>query len=593
VKGNLTKVTDVRGGVTNLAYDSSGQITTMTDSRGQAMSFNYDSVGNPIKVTNPAGGTSTSLYDGIGRVVSQTDAKTQTFKYTYDGIDRLTQLTRPDGTTTTYTYSCCKLSTITDPSGTLNFVYDTANRLTRFTNASNQVIQYGYDAASNVTTLTYPDGKVVRYDYDAANRLTKVTDWLNNTTTYNYDHSDLIGSVNSNGTLTAYQYDQVHSMVALVNARTNGSVISAYKYTTNTLGNRTTTAALEPISPVLSLRNVSATYDNDNRLVNAAGSTYAHDVNGNVTSISGNTSATYAYDAFNRLTSAVTTGQTTQYQYDGLGNRTVRTVNGKSVKYIVEPAGSIPEQLAETDNAGTITAYYVYGIGLISKVTPGGQSYFYDYDGTGNTVALTDSSANVVNTYAYDAFGNLSSNSTESVSNSFRYGGRFGVTDEGNGLLYMRARYYSTGTGRFINKDPIGLLGGSNLYAYAGNDPVEISDPSGTFPILAAGALIGGLGNLGYQIYSNINDPCKSWYSIDWWQVGRFTAYGAISAVAVLEIGSALSAEEGLLPILNNNRYLRVGEGKINGEWVNRISIWHTENFPAGGWVRYFSHWHW
>lgn len=52
--------------------------------------------------------------------------------------------------------------------------------------------------------------------------------------------------------------------------------------------------------------------------------------------------------------------------------------------------------------------------------------------------------------------------------------------DDGNGLLYMRARYYDPEVGRFINKDPIGFAGGDfNLYAYVGNNPINNIDPEG------------------------------------------------------------------------------------------------------------------
>jgi RHS repeat-associated protein len=47
------------------------------------------------------------------------------------------------------------------------------------------------------------------------------------------------------------------------------------------------------------------------------------------------------------------------------------------------------------------------------------------------------------------------------------------------GLTYMRNRFYSSSLGRFISEDPIGLEGGINQYAYAGNDPVNNSDPTG------------------------------------------------------------------------------------------------------------------
>jgi RHS repeat-associated protein len=84
----------------------------------------------------------------------------------------------------------------------------------------------------------------------------------------------------------------------------------------------------------------------------------------------------------------------------------------------------------------------------------------------------------MVNKYAYDEFGNVL-NSQEAVTNPFKYVGQFGVMDEGNGLLHMRARYYDTGVGRFISKDPIGYWGGINPYAYVANNPINFSDPSG------------------------------------------------------------------------------------------------------------------
>ena len=60
--------------------------------------------------------------------------------------------------------------------------------------------------------------------------------------------------------------------------------------------------------------------------------------------------------------------------------------------------------------------------------------YFYHFDGDGNTVALSNPSAGVVNTYRYDAQGRLIS-TKEGVENLFRARGEAGWMDEGNGLL--------------------------------------------------------------------------------------------------------------------------------------------------------------
>jgi RHS repeat-associated protein len=72
-----------------------------------------------------------------------------------------------------------------------------------------------------------------------------------------------------------------------------------------------------------------------------------------------------------------------------------------------------------------------------------------------------------------DTFGNR----TGSTTTRFGYTGR--EHDPDTGLMYYRARWYSPETGRFVSEDPIGFGGGINLYAYVGNNSVNLTDPSG------------------------------------------------------------------------------------------------------------------
>jgi RHS repeat-associated protein len=62
------------------------------------------------------------------------------------------------------------------------------------------------------------------------------------------------------------------------------------------------------------------------------------------------------------------------------------------------------------------------------------------------------------------------------IEQPFRFQGQ--QFDEETGLHYNRFRYYDPGVGRFISQDPIGLLGGRNLFTFATN-PVEWIDPLG------------------------------------------------------------------------------------------------------------------
>jgi RHS repeat-associated protein len=68
-------------------------------------------------------------------------------------------------------------------------------------------------------------------------------------------------------------------------------------------------------------------------------------------------------------------------------------------------------------------------------------------------------------------------NGTETVTNPYGFTGR--VLDSESGLMYYRTRYYDTSIGRFISADPIGFIGGINLYAYCLNNPVSWIDPFG------------------------------------------------------------------------------------------------------------------
>jgi RHS repeat-associated protein len=91
---------------------------------------------------------------------------------------------------------------------------------------------------------------------------------------------------------------------------------------------------------------------------------------------------------------------------------------------------------------------------------------------------LKSSSGGIADQYQYGAYGEPPTSPPSSV-NPFRYTGRY--LDAESGLYYYRARYYSTTLGRFLQTDPIGTKDDLDLYTYVENDPLDKTDPSGTF----------------------------------------------------------------------------------------------------------------
>jgi YD repeat-containing protein len=163
--------------------------------------------------------------------------------------------------------------------------------------------------------------------------------------------------------------------------------------------------------------------------------TYTYDARGNLSAIQGASNVKLAYDAFGRLQS-LAGDASGSYSYDSTGLRVSR--NDRRLVY--DLSGDRPRVVMETDSSGAPIAWYVYGLGLLWKVTADGTPYFYHFDGDGNTVALSNPTAGVVNTYRYDAQGRLVS-ATEGTDNMFRARGESGWMDDGNGLLFTGSQF--------------------------------------------------------------------------------------------------------------------------------------------------------
>jgi len=215
---------------------------------------------------------------------------------------------------------------------------------------------------------------------------------------------------------------------------------------------------------------------------------FSYDNNGNMTTsyVEGPGTTYYYYDYENRLVKmAYPDGTSTEFVYDPLGRR-IKTLEKNSSGNVTGERHYVYDGLdliAELDEDNHLVARYTYGpeidnpisVRLYGPVVAG--DYFYHKNHQGSITEITDSNQSIVKQYKYDAYGMKYYESGLPLTDEFAYTAR--ELHDRTGLYYYRSRFYSPQLGRFISQDPIGLLGGTNLYAYVGNNPVNLIDPLG------------------------------------------------------------------------------------------------------------------
>jgi RHS repeat-associated protein len=212
----------------------------------------------------------------------------------------------------------------------------------------------------------------------------------------------------------------------------------------------------------------TATVNNLNQVtqVTAKGgiSTFVYDKAGNLLS---DGTRTYTWDAENRLLSVTVnaTKLTSAFAYDALGRRVAITDGGTTTRY-----RWCGERIcAARTPAGAITARY-FSQGEINGTT----SRYYATDHLGSVRALMDNTGSAKGTAIYHAYGKPTF--TGEIP-TFAYAGMF--YHGASGLYLTQYRAYDASVGRWISRDPVGELGGMNIYAYALDDPIALRDPSG------------------------------------------------------------------------------------------------------------------
>jgi len=254
------------------------------------------------------------------------------------------------------------------------------------------------------------------------------------------------------------------------------------------------------------------THDDAHELTARGAQTITYDPKGNIAQQPhSGVAQNYTWDYDNKLASADTTGDGTAdvtYTFDALGRRVSKTTPGSGIAIVYVCLGDqeiaeysfTPVTTTTTGSVGAITPKtvtytlallrdYIYASYVdepIAMVVPNPQPlapsiYYYHQTSQFNTVALSDINGNIVERYAYDAYGKPhifdGSGNPRVVSlygNAYLYTGR--RYDAEIQLYYFRGRMYDAELGRFPNRDPAEYPDGYNLYAgyfgmWGGTDP--------------------------------------------------------------------------------------------------------------------------
>jgi RHS repeat-associated protein len=517
----IESITDRSGRTTSYEYDALGRLIKATDPAGRITRYNYDANGNLIELIDPNNNVTTFEYDKSNRLIKKTYPDGKFITYEYDYADLLTRVMTSRNIEKLYSYDenhnliDITYSDITSP---VSFTYDNYNRLIEIADWTN-IYQYTYDANNRLTQIDGPwandtitfeynelgqltaiiseGGQRINYNYDALGRL-KTIQVGTDTFTYTYTGANpLIQSLTRpNGSVTEYIYnDPLKRLTEINNKDSSQQIINKHAFTYNNLdliGTETITTGLS--LPSFQEGLTTYNYNNLNQLLSSTNPDrlFTYDADGNMTK--GYTPEGYQftayYDAENRLKTIQYTDSNnvvhkTKYLYsgDGLLARIKKYENGSLVSDVrIVRAGFLPIQ--ERDANNNVIREYIWGIdkgggieGLLSMIQ-NGQRYYYLYDGKGNVNAVIDGNQQVVASYRYDPFGVLLAKAG-TLDQPFRFSTK--RYDEATGLYYYGYRFYNPIIGRWLTRDPLGELGGINLYGFVGNNPVNFYDPLGLY----------------------------------------------------------------------------------------------------------------
>lgn len=522
----LITVTDSLGGITRFEYDAGDRITKVTDAKNLSTTYVYDGFGQLWAQSSPDTGTSAFQYNAAGQRTTASRADGSGLSYSYDALGRLTWYGTPtQGRSFTYDWCSNGIGRLCEANygdGARHYAYTPQGQvaITRDFTAgltSDDWTGYSYDSVGRLTGISYPSGISAGYAYSNG-KLTTMTatiagatqivagsinyhpfgginNWTYGNNLQRSQQIDLDGrrtAIHTDGIQGLYYQYNVNDEITQITNGADANLTQTFGYdalgrlTNATAPGNTAGFGYDAIGNRISRTDngVTTSYaypSTSHKLQSAVNPTLARNFTSNgVGNIDGwhtpdGVYGTMTYDAYLRPNQHTRNGFTTTYTFNALDQRVKKYYGGgNTIRYVYAGQNTLLAERFKHGATGVSTwSNYLWlggqPVGLVRNNT----LYWIHADHLGRPEMATNASQQRVWRAANWAF-NRSVVTDQIGGLNLGFPGQ--QWDSESSLWHNGFRDYEPTLGRYIQSDPIGLIGGVNTYGYVGSNPLNQVD---------------------------------------------------------------------------------------------------------------------